>query len=188
MFNKLFLPLTLTAISFTALATMNEMDTINQKLTNIARAKNDCILELQTALTIAKKAEVHFQSVLGDNYESCKAQIGALLKAITDSEEFTVTVQDVTDAYITYIIDQNIRFNNITIDPDVYTLKGKVDAVLAQASPILDEHGSKLFNTIYVAVAIAHGSKILINKLNLKKEELLAALAALEAANQTATE
>ena len=184
MFKKTVLLAAFSIVSFAPLAaSTDEIATLKNNLASIAKAKTDCLVEFKYAVTLAQKTDEHFKKTLAENYESCRKQALSLLNTVINSNEFTITLNAVTDLYITEIVNENIHFNDIITDPSAYPLEETIDVILKKASPKLDKDAEQLFNIYYVTTAITRSSQMIMKKLNDKELELLEALAALEAAN-----
>ena len=182
--------LTTFAILFFASATAStdRITAIQSSLESIKQAKKDSLLEAKQYILFKKRAEDHFQEVLAENYESSKTQVLALLNTFIQSNEFISTVNDITDIYTTSIVNKNMLFNDIIINPSNYAIEQKINCILEQASPALTEQSTQLFNIFYTTTSTLYSSKIFIAKLTIKENELIAELVALEAANQPINE
>ena len=184
MFKKLYLSAAFATLSLTAsVETTDRIATIQQSLAHIAQETKAIMLEVQMALTLGTRAEKHFQEILQDIYQSTKEQCLALLSTITASAEFTSTIDQVTDTQLALIVEENAQFDDIIIDSAAFPLEQKIKDELAAAA--FDGHTQQLFNVFYVVYAVIHGSKTLLEKLELKKNELTVELEALQAADQT---
>jgi len=180
MLKKLYLLAAFATLSFALSAeTIDRIITIQNNLAHIAQEKNTIRFEMKTALLLQRKAETHFHELLQENYQSTKDQCLALLSTIMTSTEFTTTLEQVTNAQTTLIAVDNAKFNNITIDSIAFPLEQKVKDDLVLAA--FDEQTEQLFNILYVVFVVIRGSKMLIEKLEIKENELTAELAALQA-------
>lgn len=183
MFKKLCLSAAFITLSFTLSGETDHITTIQKTLTHIAHEKNAIRFEMKTALLLQKKAETHFRELLQENYQSAKEQCLALLSTILASTEFTTTIEQVTNDQTTLITVNNACFNDLIVDPTAFPLEQKLKDELSLVS--FDDHHKQLFNVLYTVFTIIRGSKILLEKLAVKENELMSQLASLQAANQT---
>ena len=184
MFKNLCLSATFAALSFASLAaSTDKIAAIQSNIAHIEQAKTDSLFELKTSIEIANQALQHFQSKLGDNFESSRNHVLSLLNTLMESEEFAFTLNDVTDRYVDYVVNQNMNFNDIVIDASDYPLEGRIEAIFTAASPALDAQTYQMFDVFYVTIAIMRSAELFCAKLDLKKDALLAEIATLEATN-----
>jgi len=184
MLKNLYLSATITTLSFFSVtASVDRINEVKDSLTHLAQAKTDSLLELKATTTMANKAVQHFHNKLGDGYEPCKAQVVSLLDSIFQSNEFAVTLDKVTDLYVECVANQHMNFYDIIVDSTNYPLEEKIETILEQASPALNDDSAQIFNVFYVTVAIAKSAELFCKKLETKETELLAELTALEATN-----
>jgi len=184
MLKKFYLSATITTFYFfSATASIDRITTIKNDLARITQAETDSILELKNTTTIANHAIQHFQNKLGEAYPTTKTYIASLLNIIIQSDEFITTLNEVTDLYISLILNQHMNFNDIIIDSTNYPLEDKINAILAQTNPALDEQSIQMFDMFYVVIAVIKSAELFCKKLEIKENELLTELAALETIN-----
>ena len=180
MLKKLYLFAALTTLSFAlSAAKPDRITAIQNSLTHMGREATEIVLEMKTALMLADRAEEHFKNELKQNYASAKEKCISLLTAISTSPEFATTIEQVTDAQATFIVEKNMQYKQFSAYPSDFSLEQKVDSERAIAA--LDQPTEQLFNIFYVTWAVITGSKMLIKKLELKKAELEAELRTLQA-------
>lgn len=177
MFKKAYFSIAIALLSLTSFAHSTTLE-------HLDNAKNDIIFELNLALTLLKRSEEHFSAFFADQYPSVKQACLQLLSSIVSSPEFATTLAKVTDEQLILIVEHMIDYNDIIIDPSAYPLEQKVNDALANAA--FDEPTNQLFNVLYVAYAIARGSRILLEKLEIARKKLVTDLerASLPAADQ----
>ena len=129
----------------------------------INAAKTDIMLEKKTALMIKEQAEKHFQNVLGDTYKTKKQKCLQVLENIASSDEFSSTLEQVTDEQARLITQDMVAYNDIVVDPSAYSLEQKVATEISLAG--FSEEEESLFNVFYVVFAIVRGTTMLIEKL-----------------------
>lgn len=184
MLKSIYVSSTIAALSFfSANASNDRINAIKDSIGQIQQAQTDSLLELKATTTMANKAVQHFHTKLGDGYEPCKAHVVSVLDSIFQSNEFTTTLDAVTNLYVDCVVNQSMKFYDITVDSTNYPLEEKIKAILEQTSPALSDDSAQLFDVFYVTVAIVKSAELFCEKLEIKKNELLAELAALEATN-----
>jgi hypothetical protein len=184
MLKNLYLSATITTLSFfSANASIDRINAIKDNVEHIEQAQTDSMLELKATTTMANKAVQHFQNKLGDGYEPCKSHVMSVLDTIFQSDEFAMTLDAVTNLYLECVINQHMNFYDIIIDSTNYPLEEKIKTILEQTSPVLSDDSAQIFDVFYVTVAIVKSAELFCEKLDIKKNELLAELAALEATN-----
>lgn len=183
MVRNIYLSASIAALSFAfASASTERIEAIKSSLAHIEQAKADSMHELQTTAAIANQAVKHFEDKLGDSYQSDKAHVISLLETILQSPEFATTLNGAVSQFTDSVINKNMNFNDIFIDSTQFPLEAKIDSVLQQASPALNDQTSQIFNVFYVTLAIIKSSELFCQALDQHKNELLAELATLEAA------
>jgi hypothetical protein len=155
---------------------------INATLAHIAQAKKDIMFEAQTAGTLSRRAEGHFEEVLQDNYKSATKACLRAFKTIFASSEYATTLEKVTDEQVKFIIEYLVKYNDIVIDPSKYPLEQKVQKVVSAAK--FSNQEEQLFNVYYVVYTITLGAQMLIKKLELQEKKLIAELEALQSTIQ----
>ena len=161
-------------LPFTTLIPSDRASIIQSSLEHISQQINAIMLEAKLCFELQKHTAKHFKELLHDAYEPIREKCFALLVIIVASKEFSSTIEDVTTEQTHLIVDENIAFNDIIIDPSAFPLEQKIKTELTNAS--FDEQTEQLFNVLYVTVAITRGSRVLVEKLETKKSELTAEL------------
>ncbi len=180
MFKKLYLSAAFTTLSFAlSTQTTDRVATIQNSIAHIAQETKAVMKELKIALVLADRAETHFKETLKDSYFPVREKCIALLNTIAASPEFISTIEQVTDAQAAFIVETNMQYEQFEVDPSAFPLQQKVDVELALAS--FDKPTEQAFNVFYVVLAVMTGSKTLIQKLELRKNELEAELSTLQA-------
>lgn len=151
---------------------------VNEKQDSIKHIKQEIkavMLERKFALEFFKKIEGHFQNILKDSYQEAKLNCLRLLNTILESNEFAITFEQVTNEQRDYICDKLVKFNDLLINPSVYPLAKKIDDELLVSG--FDDTTAQLFNSFYVVAAIIIGTKMLLEKLEVRIQELNVQLA-----------
>lgn len=168
----------LVLFSFSLLPTMEQewlMPTqlINKNQNSINHIQQEIkavMMERKLAIEFFNKIENHFHSILKDSYQEAKLSCLRLLNTILESNEFAVTIEQVTNEQRDYICDRLVKFNDLLIDPSAYPLAKKIDDELNSAR--FDATTEQLFNSFYVVAAILLGTKTLLEKLEARIKEL----------------
>jgi hypothetical protein len=151
--------------------TIDRIAIIDGTVSHINNQTKAIVLELRTLLSLVERSDNHFREQFKDNYPSTKEKCLAVLNTIAMSPEFTTTIEQITDRQVELIIEHNGNFNDIVTDPNKFPLEKKVKHELALQA--FDQPTEQLFNVLYLAITITHGSKILLEKLAIKKNDLL---------------
>lgn len=186
MFKNLCLSITLATLSIAPSTQCSDRATdIKNRIEHISQEKKSIYLEINAAMTIGKKTVNHLKTSLNDAYEQLELDVTAVINTIITSEEFSSSLDKVTDYQVTCMADHTIHFNDISYNPEDYSIDGKINNELAKAFPSLDEQTELLFNIFYVTIANYRGATLLLEKLELKQNELQKELNSLEASNRT---
>jgi hypothetical protein len=181
MFKNVYLSATFALFSLSMSAqSIDRINAIQNTLQHIAQEKNTIMLNLKETLVFGNKALAYMQNKLNDAYESLTSQVSQVINIITKSEEFNYSINEVTNLQTMYIVDRNMHFDDITYDPADYPLDAAIDRQITKSFPSLDEDTNQLFNIHYVIHATITGSKMLLEKLELKSQELTKELEALQ--------
>ncbi len=159
---------------------IDRISEIKNSLHHIAQEKTVIVLNLQKTLIFGNKALSFMKDKLNDSYEQLMSQVGQVINTIGKTEEFNYSVNKITDLQAACITDENMSFNDIEINPADYPLDAVIDKEMSKAFPALDEDTNQLFNIYYVICATLDGSKMLLEKLDLKTQELAAELETLK--------
>ncbi len=184
MLKNLCLSVAFMVLPFSTLIPSDRTIVIQSSLEHISQQISAIMLEVKVGLILKNRTEKHFQELLQDTYESTKNRCWVVLATILLSDEFSSTIEQVTTEQARLIVDENISFDDIIIDPSAFPLEQKIKTELSNAS--FDEQTEQLFNIFYVAYAITRGSRLLIEKLEVKKSELAAELENIQRENQAA--
>lgn len=147
---------------------------IHRTLGHIQQQKNVLAMQIQQAMLFCKKAEDHIQNLLKDDYLPAREKCFALLSIILKSPEYIETIEQVTDIELTQIVEHNMNFDDIVIDPTKFPLQQKLQTELSLAA--FDAQTEQLFNVFYVFFAISQGSQALLQKLVSVEAQLSAEL------------
>ena len=200
MLKKLCLSTTFIALSFASTdASTNRIAAIQDSLVHIAQAKKDINTEKETVISLNKSAQEYIDDKhLGHmidviHYEELKKEIHSILDQITSNDEFINTINYLTDFQITCIVNKHMAYNDIEYTPESYpleqkTLMQRIDTAIASSSIPSHTDGELLFNIYYLQATQNLGYKLLLEKLTLKKQELITEFTSLEATNQTTNE
>lgn len=183
MVKKICLSLSIVFLSITSLMQSNERaDRIAIVLGHIAAAKKDILFEIKLALELKNRAERHFRQLLQEAYEPTKQACLKVISTIAESPEFAITLAGVTDEQVALIVDELVNFNDIIVDPSAYPLEKRVDQELelVDFEPCIEQ----FFNTLYVPYVVARGSRLLLERLELAREKLVAELIVLQPIDQ----
>jgi len=184
MLKKLGLSVILMTLSLNISAeTTDRIAIIDNTVAHMAQQKTTIALETQFVVSLIQKVETYFAEQLKEEYGPTKEKCLAVLRVIITSAEFDTTLEQVTDIQTRFIVEQNIDYNDIIIDPSEFPLEQKIKNELANAA--FDEPTEQLFNAFYTVIAIIRGSKLLLAKLDAQENQLLAERATLQAPDQT---
>ncbi|HSC25607.1 MAG TPA: hypothetical protein VLB80_05340 [Candidatus Babeliales bacterium] len=171
----------LTLLTFALLSTAAEHNdvkiAIQSRITHISNEKKAIMLDLNTTITVGKKALKYMQDLLKDEYDLTRSYIVNIINKIFESEEFDYSINKITDFQTMCIVDDLMHFDDIAYSSADYTINQKIDSELAHSTPPLNEIALKLFNIWYVISANLCGTKLLLKKLELREKELLRELA-----------
>lgn len=162
--------------------------TIKSTLDHIKEERKSIVLILQTNVSAGNKAMMLMKNTLQADLQSQLSRVNEAIKSIAQSNEFISTVNQVTDHMATEIVDNLKKYDSISINSDDYPLKDTVNGVVDHAFCADDENALQLFNISYVIGANIYCTTLLLKKLELRNEELLAEISTVEAANQSITE
>lgn len=192
MFKKLSLSLTFAALSIASSVQCSDgkeaTKTTTSRIDHIKQQEGSVVLGIKKTMIVSEKAIPHMKAVLGDQYEPLASAVTIVVNTIITSEEFSDSLDKVTNYQVTCIIDKGMHFDDISYNPQDYSIDQKIDDELTKAFPSLDQQTEQLFNIFYVTVANYRGGKLLLEKLALKKAALQQELLALEASNHDITE
>ena len=190
MLKKLCLSLAFATISMTASNQyIDRISAIQTTLAHIAQEKKTIFLELQKTVTLGKKAILHMQEQLKEAYAPLASEITMVINTIIASEEFSASLNKVTDFQAICIANRAIHFDDIPYNSADYSIGGRINSELSKAFPSLDEQTERLFNIHYVTLANLWGCQLLLKKLEHKEQELNEEMKALEEpTNQTFSE
>jgi hypothetical protein len=188
MFKKLCLSLTFAALSASSSQCSDRTVATNDLIGHIDQQKRAIVLEINKTMILGKKAIEHIKATLGDAYEQMASEVTTVVNSIITSEEFSTSLDKVTDYQVTCIVNNGMHFDDISYDPQDYSIDQKIDDELTNAFPSLDQQTEQLFNIFYVTVANYRGGKLLLEKLALKEAELQQELLALEAPDHAISE
>lgn len=158
-----------------------------KNIEHIAQEVKFIMQQTKATLMLFQKVKLHFKTLLKDDYKSTKAQCLAVLATIVDSQEFTTTIDRVTDMQVRMIIDQGYTFEDIAVDPALFlSLQRKREAIVTAAA--FDSNSEQLFNAFYLVASTFCGSQALISKLEqqlkTKKNRLIEELALLTSSSE----
>jgi hypothetical protein len=177
MFNKLYLSLALAALSIAPLnQCSNSKVATNDIISHIDQQKGAIVLEIKKTMIVSEKAIEHMKATLGNEYEQLALEVTRVINSIITSEEFSTSLNKVTDYQVTCIMNNGMHFDDINYDPQDYSINQKISDELTKAFPSLDQQTEQLFNIFYVTVANYRGGKLLLEKLSSKQKELQQAI------------
>jgi hypothetical protein len=172
----------------------NRIDAIQSNLSHIEQAIKDITSEKEMVASINKSSKQQIKNgSIGHMMDSWahklqKDKIKSTLAPIISSNEFIKTINYLTDFQVACIVNQQIHYDDIIYTPASYPAEQKIltqktDQAFAETFPISNETTELLFNIYYLQATQDLGYKLLLEKLNIKKNDLLTQLAALEATN-----
>jgi hypothetical protein len=190
---KKILLTTLIALSFASITASNDrINAIKSTLAHIAQAKKDILAEKEEIKSINKKVKEqihqkacgHMVDVL--HYEEHIKILTNILNSITARDDFQRVIDHSTDFQVRCIVDKQINYNDIIYSQEAYPIEQKtlihaINEVIANPSLTRYTNHQLIFDVYYLEATQTVGYKLLLEKLNLKAQDLKAELAALEA-------
>lgn len=170
----------------------NRINIVSKTIAHIEQAIQEIVTEQKIAASIAKKTKQQLKNEAAkhtiDNWTALKNAIKDTLAPIISSNEFTKTINHATDFQADSIINKQISYNNITYNSQSYPIEQKAlieqtNAAFARDFSTSDKTAELLFNIYYLQATQELGYKLLVEKLILKKNELLTELTALKNSN-----
>ena len=181
MIKKLCLIFSLTAVSFIASHDrLTSIADINATINHISREKTAVVLFAQKTLIIYKRAKSMLKSSLHEHYSPLKKAVKKVLNNIIASDEFSYSINKVTDYQTECIVNQHMMFDDITYDSMDYPIGEKINQELALTFPELNHTINTAFNIFYVTLVNCRGCQLLLEKLRLKEQQLTAEIEALQ--------
>jgi len=189
MLKKLGLSLAFATISIAASTeSIDRISAIQTTRAHIAQEK-EVVKAMAAKIAIAgAKAKKTTKAMLQEDYTQLKPLVTDVINNIITSAEFNDTINQITDLQASCIAEQGMSFDEIEIDSAHYPLDHVIDNELNKVFPQLNEPTSQLFNVLYVTLLVDMGCNILLEKLELKEQELNEKINVLEASNQVISE
>jgi len=177
MFKKFYISATITMFSFLlAQASIEQINGLKNDINHITQAIADSKIEINKALAITYDAMAYFKNNYGLSYYDYKSQVLPILKHVILLDEFTQTLDEITDLYVDLIVNHHMNLKDITIKFTNQYLEDQIYALVDQTLPPLNEQALYIFDVFYVITSDIKGVDLLCKKLTIKINELLTEL------------
>jgi hypothetical protein len=194
MFKNLCLSAIIPVLFFASIsASLDRITVIKENLSRITEIEKEYDTNTKKPFVpIWNKYIQYLQNILGKNYTTIENQVLSLLNIVFESNEFIVTSNSVADANIDLLINKHMsieefvnfdRTEEYNTNIANYPIIDKLNTILDEAKPALNEQASQLFMILFQKNLVIKITALFYKKLIIKKNELLNELASSESSN-----